>query len=141
MIQTWEKEGAGSRRASLRTSLLIAGIAVVLFLLYTQGRWCRPGRSTWAQWGPRSPQCSSLLMLFAVEARPEPKPRDAKGADPNDCLIRFLRRSFFDYDRATLHDPADIVDNHVDIGQRVSLHGHNVGEIAGRNGAELPILA
>ena len=35
----------------------------------------------------------------------------------------------------------DIVDNHVDISQRVSLHGHDVGEIAGRNGAELLILA
>jgi len=84
-------------------------------------------------------------MLFAVEARLEPKPRNAKGTanrgDLNRCLIRFLWRSFFDYDRATLHDPADIVDNHVDISQRVSFYGHNVGEIAGRNGAELLILA
>jgi hypothetical protein len=35
-IQAWEKEGkegAGSRRASLRTSLLIAGVAVALLLL------------------------------------------------------------------------------------------------------------
>jgi hypothetical protein len=45
-IQTWEKEAAGSRRASLRTSLLITGAAVALFLLYTQGALVQ----TWTQY-------------------------------------------------------------------------------------------
>src|SRR5690348_16483250 len=52
-------------------------------------------------------------------------------------LIRFLWGGFFDYDGAALHDPADIVDHHVDIGQRIAFHGGDVGEIAGCNGAEL----
>jgi len=45
-IRTWEKEAAGSRRASLRTSLLITGVAVALFLLYTQGALVQ----TWTQY-------------------------------------------------------------------------------------------
>ena len=45
-IQAWEKEGAGSQRASLRMSLLIAGAALALFLLYTQGALVQ----TWTQY-------------------------------------------------------------------------------------------
>jgi hypothetical protein len=36
-VKHWEKEIAGARPVSLQTSLLIVGICVVAFLVYTQG--------------------------------------------------------------------------------------------------------
>ena len=50
-IHAWEKEGAGSLRAALRTSLLIAGAAVACLFFTRRGRWCRPGHSTWGAVG------------------------------------------------------------------------------------------
>ena len=65
-IQTWEKEGAGSRRASLRTSLLIAGVAVALFFLYTQGALVQ----TWMQYlGAAGSAVAAVLKLINVIRR------------------------------------------------------------------------
>jgi hypothetical protein len=65
-IQAWEKEGAGSRRASLRTSLLIAGAAVALFLLYTQGVLVQ----TWTQYlGAAGAAIAAVFKLINVIRR------------------------------------------------------------------------
>jgi hypothetical protein len=36
-IKRWERQGTGMRSATLRTSLLVAGVGIAGFLLYTQG--------------------------------------------------------------------------------------------------------
>lgn len=65
-IQAWEKEGAGSRRTSLRASLLIAGAAVALFLLYTQGVLVQ----TWTQYlGAVGAAIAAVFKLINVIRR------------------------------------------------------------------------
>jgi hypothetical protein len=61
-----EKEGAGSRRASLRTPLLIAEVAAALFLLYTQGALVQ----TWTQYlGAVGAAIAAVFKLLNVIRR------------------------------------------------------------------------
>ena len=65
-IQAWEKEDAGSRRAALRTSVLIAGAAVALFLFYTQGALVQ----TWTQYlGAVGAAIAAVFKLINVIRR------------------------------------------------------------------------
>jgi hypothetical protein len=50
-------------------------------------------------------------------------------------LFGALRRGLVCNDCAALHNPADIVDRDVHIGERVTFDGDDVGEVAGGDGA------